>query len=456
MNRSSTSESLQGRMRSSLGLQLAVMLVGMGFCIAAVESVQVLLRPIVRFENRVSRAFITNSDAVGSTLTHAQFLMIDRMRKDALRNQRLIPYGRDPLFWIKQPGFVDTDEFEHGTRDTSGRPRWKPYSTTVDETGYLNLNRGAYANSDRIEMFFAGSSAIQGRGMPSVVESLKQLDHAPIWTLALASYSPRQKVGALLEFALPKHPRTLLLDFTAGDSNHAVENEACTARHADYTTLFDLKEMRRVLRETEPYRSMLEEPSQSIGGWLSEHSIFYNLIQTGPASRRAAALAGTAIAPDLPWMVPPGYTRIDVARNARLEWFRRGMELSLAEYRRLLAAVDRGAVQVVIVYNPVSYEVYRNVLPASLVDDISDQISNAGRTTLREFCAKNKVTFWDLTEPFRAIAATRRDLFGKSDGGHWTPAGTEAAYRILREKFVEGGLLPASQQAALRAGDFHK
>jgi hypothetical protein len=51
------------------------------------------------------------------------------------------------------------------------------------------------------------------------------------------------------------------------------------------------------------------------------------------------------------------------------------------------------------------------------------------------------VSYWDLTEPFRALAATRRDLYGKIDGSHWTPAGTKLAYSILRECFVKEGLV---------------
>jgi hypothetical protein len=67
----------------------------------------------------------------------------------------------------------------------------EPYSVIVDETGYLNLRRGLYESSSSIELFFTGDSLMQGIGMPSVVESLRDRLPVKMWNLSISSYGPR-------------------------------------------------------------------------------------------------------------------------------------------------------------------------------------------------------------------------------------------------------------------------
>src|SRR5262245_20947579 len=106
----------------------------------------------------------------------------------------------------------------------------QPYEVVVDETGYLNRQRGLLKNSDRIDLFLAGDSVMQGWGVPGILELVKDRIPVTMWNISMAGYGPRQKVNAAMSYALPKKPRWLILEFFSGnDLTDAIEFEVCCA-----------------------------------------------------------------------------------------------------------------------------------------------------------------------------------------------------------------------------------
>jgi hypothetical protein len=129
-------------------------------------------------------------------------------------------YGPDPLFYRRKPGsrhlgFVDGD------------PK-AVYETTADEIGYLNRDRGFYADGRPITAFVAGDSVIQGVGMPSVTDVMRERFALSVFNVATGGYGPADRVEALKLFAIPRRPKWVVLDFFSGnDISDAIETDVC-------------------------------------------------------------------------------------------------------------------------------------------------------------------------------------------------------------------------------------
>jgi hypothetical protein len=122
-----------------------------------------------------------------------------------------------------------------------------PYQVMVDETGYLNQRRGLWQTSKQIDVFVAGDSVMQGFGSPSVLELVRDATHAKIWNLSMAGYGPRQRINALISYALPKQPKWLIVEFYSGnDVSDAIEYEMCE-RLNDLRCVFNVAERHREL-----------------------------------------------------------------------------------------------------------------------------------------------------------------------------------------------------------------
>jgi hypothetical protein len=106
-----------------------------------------------------------------------------------------------------------------------------------------------------------GDSVLQGLGVPSVVELLRDQLPVTLWNLSIAGYSARQKVNALLTYALPKQPKWLIAEFYAG--NHLkkeIRNEACDSV-GDFRCRFNAPEVRRRLSQHPSYQPIFELPT---------------------------------------------------------------------------------------------------------------------------------------------------------------------------------------------------
>jgi len=163
------------------------------------------------------------------------------------------PCCNDPLTWHYRPGSRYRATFDCPTCAV-------PYEVTVDETGYLNQPRGLLQRHRQIDLFVAGDSVLQGIGVPSVVDQLRSKLPLRLWNLSMAGYAARQKVDALLTYALPHAPRWLVVEFYGGnDVSEAIQDEVCQAwgdyrcrynrptlarlfaHHPLYGTLFDVR-----------------------------------------------------------------------------------------------------------------------------------------------------------------------------------------------------------------------
>lgn len=127
----------------------------------------------------------------------------------------------DLLMWHYRPGSRYRTTFDCPTCNA-------PYDVTADETGYLNPAFGRIHPQAQSEMFVAGDSVLQGMGVPSVVELLRPQLPLRLWNLSIRAYGPRQKITAVLTYALPTSPTWLLVEFYAGnDLPEAIRDDVC-------------------------------------------------------------------------------------------------------------------------------------------------------------------------------------------------------------------------------------
>ena len=124
----------------------------------------------------------------------------------------------DSLTYNLKPGSIYTETYDCDECN-------QRYEVVADETGYLNRQIGLVKNADRIDLFLAGDSVMQGMGVPGVLEFVKDRIPGTMWNLSMAGYGPRQKVNAAMTYALPKKPRWLILEFFSGnDVTDAIES----------------------------------------------------------------------------------------------------------------------------------------------------------------------------------------------------------------------------------------
>ena len=109
----------------------------------------------------------------------------------------LEPCCNDPLTWHYRPGSTYRKVFDCEACGDA-------YEIVVDETGYLNRPSGLMQSDEQIDLFLAGDSVMQGFGVPSVLEWIRTESRLSMWNLSIAGYGPRQKVNALITYAIPE------------------------------------------------------------------------------------------------------------------------------------------------------------------------------------------------------------------------------------------------------------
>jgi len=357
-------------------------------------------------------------------------------------------YGTDPLFYRYKPGSRYRDRYDYPNVG-------EVYEAIVDDIGFLNADRSSYTRHDRIEVFLAGDSVLQGVGMPGVIEEIKTQVPYTVYSLATGSYSPRQRVQALREFALPKHPRWLVIEFYAGnDASEVIEDEICERLKRDYHCRFDFTAMARGFSQDSEYASMADFGDFSpLMEWLRtiRSDSLTLALGTGIAQKARRIVAAFGGKQNVGYgfgrnlngeaITLPGSTHYPVFPGRHLDWIKKGLDLTLQAYESLRMEVGPRGARMVLLYNPTSYEIYREVLPDEQLDHLADEISHVQRQTLEQYAKDKGLPFCDLTEGFRTkVREGVRGLFGHDDGTHWSPKGTRVAAVLILDCLAHLGI----------------
>lgn len=358
------------------------------------------------------------------------------MRHPESRTRTWEQFGEDPLFYRYQPGRVYRERPDY-------RNVGEEYEAIVDDQGFLNADRSYYMRHQTIEVFIAGDSVMQGIGMPGVIEELRPRVPFTVYSLATGSYSPRQKVEALKLFGLPKRPRYVFIEFYAGnDASESIEDEICEKLKRDYQCRFDFTAMARGLSQNAEYASMGDfgdfSPLMESVRSLRSNSMTL-AFATGIAQKARRVVLNAVGGHRQPRLnseaiTLPGFTHYTIAPQHHLDWIKKGLDLTVKGYDSLAEPARELGSQVAILYNPTSYEIYREVLRQEDTDQIADEISRVQRQTLAQYARDNGLWFCDLTDAFREeVRRGVRGLFGHYDGTHWSQEGTRVAGQVIAE-----------------------
>ena len=377
----------------------------------------------------------------------------------------------DPLTWHYRPGSRYRNTFDCPTCNA-------PYEVTVDETGYLNQPLDPMPHPQHIDMFLAGDSVLQGMGVPSVVEWMRQRLPLHIWNLSIQAYGPRQKVNALLTYALPQSPQWLVVEFFAGnDLPEAIRDDMCQqggdfrcryhnlevqrrfAHHPFYATIFDVR--------TDVWARVAEYSLENftlattrylfdaMKGALKQR--FATLLHAVPnrdataqtpqpelplRTKAPAPLQNTPLAttPFAIWPRPGlgSGPPAPVREGQWLAYVHAGLAVIQQQYERLVAALAGRAhpPTVILLYNPAPYEVYHGM--GMELNPRAEQMFALQRETLHAFAQTHGWHFLDLTEPLhRVVRGGEVWLYGRYDQTHWSPQGTAIVADVLGNEILK-------------------
>jgi hypothetical protein len=360
------------------------------------------------------------------------------------KRRYLEPCCHDPLTWHYRPGSLHSAIFDC--------PRCnEPYEVQVDETGYLNRQPDLRYSDQPIDLFLAGDSVLQGIGMPSVLEWLRAQVPLRMWNLSIQAYGPRQKINALITYALPKQPRWLIVEFYAGnDLPEEIRNDVCESTE-DFRCRYNKPEVRRRLAQHPVYRTLFDVGTDSTDIFttfadVSTHNL--TLATTRyliGALKSAISASGDALDPDLEddkgvydiHAAVAGF-QFRVRQGQQLPYLNAGMALIRANYERLVATIKgmEHRPMVILLYNPTPYEVYRDMWVD--LNPEADQSSIFLREVLSAFAHNHAWRFLDLTEPLRREVQARQIwLYGQYDRSHLSSEGTAVVAAVLAAELLK-------------------
>jgi hypothetical protein len=348
----------------------------------------------------------------------------------------------DPVSFNLKPGSIHFATYDCSTCNNR-------YESVADETGFLNQQQGLWERNSHIDLFVAGDSVMQGIGMPSVVESLRERVHIKMWNLSIAGYGPRQKINALITYALPKHPKWLIVEFYAGnDVSDAIEYELCEAAN-DFRCRFSTIELHRRALAHPVYRTLVaasdrihafDHYAENLFSLAVTRYLIHNTkdkIRTRivtNASSRGINNNDAAIDPNI--LATPAGAYVDIRPGKLRDWVEAGMTVLHKDYQRLLARVGQMQPQpmVALLYNPTGYEIYRDILLERTPED--DAVSRLQIEAQTAFAKRHGWKFLDLTEPLRNEVKKRKTwIYGRHDGSHWSHSGTAVVASVLASEF---------------------
>jgi hypothetical protein len=354
----------------------------------------------------------------------------------------LEPCCDDPLTWHYQPGSLYRATYDWGTAPV-------PYEVVADETGYLNQQADLRYSDHPIDLFLAGDSVLQGTGVPSVVEWLRALLPLRLWNLSIEGYGPRQRISALIAYALPKQPRWLIVEFYGrNDLCDEIINDVCDST-GDFRCRFNKLEFHRLFAQHPVYQTIfdLADAPTDIFTRLTDtatHNLTLAttqfLLTALKSTIRGTSTAGAPTSAqgrkeefgDYIGLALPARSQCQVRRSQWLPYLKAGMALTLQSYKRLeakLEGMEHGAT-VILLYNPTAYELYRDLWAKPRPE--ADQASTMQREALREFADTHGWRFLDLTGPLRQeVQVQKLWLYGWYDKTHWSPQGTAVVAPVL-------------------------
>ena len=359
----------------------------------------------------------------------------------------------DPLSFHYKPGSRFRYTYDCDTCN-------KPYEFVVDETGYLNQPLGLMKNNDQVDLFLAGDSVTQGSGVPSVMEFLREKIHIKMWNLSIGGYGPRQRINALITYALPKHPKWLIVEFYSGnDVPDVMAEEICDKVNGFRCNQFELW---RAFVTHPQYGSMLNVESDWFETFRFETFDYYAgnyftlavnrylmdgikgavkdvLVGKNHESSLTHASKELHNFTDYPDVTTyPANPNLPIRPERFANWTIAGMAATQRHYERLVTKLTETEIKpvVILLYDPSSYEIYRDIL----LDRIPkyDQASEIQVEALRSFAEKNGWIFLDLTTPLRSkLKENTIWLYGRYDGTHWSLKGTAFVADVLAVELLK-------------------
>jgi hypothetical protein len=354
----------------------------------------------------------------------------------------------DPLSYHLKPNSTYRNTYDCDTCND-------PYEVMVDETGYLNRQLGLMKSNDTIDLFLAGDSVMQGMGMPSVLDHVKNRIPLKMWNLSMAGYGPRQKISSLIAYALPKQPKWLMVDFYSGnDATDAIEFELCDGV-GDFRCVVNKELLRRRLLAHPLYGRLLSESPDRVAIFdeYVENSLTlavtryfadriksalkYRLVGGGYESSARGTDGRQLPEPNRTAMAVPASVSHHIRPGQLLAWAEAGMRETHRHYRRLVAELAEleSRPSVILLYNPSGYEIYRDILLDR--NPKYDEISAFQMEAQRAFAQNHGWTFVDLTVPLRnQLSKTKTWIYGQYDGTHWSHQGTAVVADVLAAEIM--------------------
>ena len=388
---------------------------------------------LVYVENALKLGIVRNLNLDSRLLKY-----VNENVKGSARNDTFESCCGDPLFYRRTPGTMHRNAFDTNQKNL--------YSTVVDETGYLNTNRGFYSSNEQIDIFVSGDSVFQGLGGPSLIKEIKEKEGFSIWNLSTGGYSPSQKVKALETFALPKKPKWLILEFYSGnDSSEANEDEICAEQGDDYLCRFNIPEMNKLFLKSSKYDGIVVSAQNIVIAKtknLSRSNL--TLALTSFITSRAKVLLKkmffqkTLQLPESKPFVGPGYSHFKVDSKNYDKWISNGLENTFQSYRQLLSRLASmpQKPQVILLYNPSSYEIYNGIEIER--DKELERRASLQFEALKKFADENQMIFINLLTPLRRIVKNEKVwIYGEKDVYHWSPMGTKVVSKLLYEELKQ-------------------
>jgi hypothetical protein len=271
-----------------------------------------------------------------------------------------------------------------------------------------------------------------------------------MWNLSIQAYGPRQKVSAVLAYALPKRPQWLIVEFYSGnDLPEAIRDDVC-ADFSDFRCRYNRPEIHWRLAHHPVYGTIFEASTDVFTRLADSCTRNLTLATTRYVFDRLKGALKRRVGPrpEPPSRPPdvvsaPHYARISKAawppvRVRAGQWhayLQSGMAATQQEYTRLATSLHpmTPRPQVILLYNPAPYEVYRGL--GVEPDPRTDETSAFQREVLEAVAQEHGWRYLDLTEPSRrAVQAHQVWLYGQHDRSHWSPQGTTIMAEVLRHE----------------------
>lgn len=417
-----------GRISPRAGNWLALV-VSTLFCLALIECV---FRPMA---SKLPPAILNARHDLGLAAPDPRWIDSPRYK------QRFRPNLKTYCEWwhgdIVRMGFLSPDLFgaEHHR-----------YPFETDSEGFRNPTV-----RERIDIATLGDSFVDAMTSPreeSWPAQLEKITGRQVQNYGTSSYGPQQELYVLEDYAIPHHPREVVLAYFAGNDLFDAERfdswqhggdkpgEEATGwrlkkKFRRHETLFLESVARRLLPAAQPKDS---GTMRKTAGLKFDHGV-YEIPSANGAPLRFAFM--------------PPYLQKLVSSRAELERSR-GWELTCTAITRMRDLCAQNGSRFNVLFIPSKDEVYwplveRSLSPEELqrsLDFVNSYNHMPARSAdiranrlvqnelMREFCAGVGIPFLDLTPAFEQAAASGREVYF-ADDAHWNAAGHELAAQEL-------------------------